>query len=75
VPVTRIEAPRPSTPQPAPSGSSPTSCDIVTGIPGAAFPLHLLDARMVAGHPHVPLFDNQGLGTSVSRASIAGARL
>ncbi len=38
---------------------------IVTNIPGPAFPLHLLDARMVAGHPHVPLFDNQGLGIAL----------
>jgi WS/DGAT/MGAT family acyltransferase len=38
---------------------------IVTNIPGPAFPLYLLDAPMVAGHPHVPLFDNQGLGVAL----------
>lgn len=38
---------------------------IVTNIPGPAFPLYLLDAPMVAGHPHVPLFDNQGLGIAL----------
>ena len=38
---------------------------IVTNIPGPAFPLYLLDAPMVAGHPHVPLFDNQGLGLAL----------
>jgi WS/DGAT/MGAT family acyltransferase len=38
---------------------------IVTNIPGPSFPLHLLDARMVAGHPHVPLFDYQGLGIAL----------
>jgi len=38
---------------------------IVTNIPGPAFPLHLQDARMVEGHPHVPLFDNQGLGIAL----------
>jgi WS/DGAT/MGAT family acyltransferase len=38
---------------------------IVTNIPGPAFTLHLLDAPMVAGHPHVPLFDNQGVGIAL----------
>ncbi len=38
---------------------------IVTNVPGPAFPLYLLDAPMVAGHPHVPLFDNQGLGIAL----------
>lgn len=38
---------------------------IVTNIPGPGFPLHLQDARMVEGHPHVPLFDNQGLGIAL----------
>lgn len=38
---------------------------IVTNIPGPAFPLYLLDAPMVAGHPHVPLFDQQGLGIAL----------
>ncbi len=38
---------------------------IVTNVPGPAFPLYLLDAPMVAGHPHVPLFDGQGLGIAL----------
>jgi diacylglycerol O-acyltransferase len=38
---------------------------IVTNIPGPAWPLYLLDAPMVAGHPHVPLFDHQGLGIAL----------
>lgn len=38
---------------------------IVTNIPGPAFPLYLLDAPMVGGHPHVPLFDYQGLGIAL----------
>ncbi len=38
---------------------------IVTNIPGPACPLFLLDAPMVAAHPHVPLFDHQGLGIAL----------
>jgi WS/DGAT/MGAT family acyltransferase len=38
---------------------------IVTNIPGPGFALHLLDAPMIAAHPHVPLFDNQGLGIAL----------
>jgi len=38
---------------------------IVTNIPGPDFQLHLLDAPMIAAHPHVPLFDNQGLGIAL----------
>jgi WS/DGAT/MGAT family acyltransferase len=38
---------------------------IVTNVPGPPLPFHLLDAAMVAGYPHVPLFENQGLGIAL----------
>ncbi|MEW6267696.1 MAG: wax ester/triacylglycerol synthase family O-acyltransferase [Thermodesulfobacteriota bacterium] len=38
---------------------------IVTNVPGPPVPFHLLDATMLAGYPHVPLFDNQGLGIAL----------
>jgi WS/DGAT/MGAT family acyltransferase len=38
---------------------------IVTNVPGPPVPFYLLDARMVAGYPHVPLFENQGLGIAL----------
>jgi WS/DGAT/MGAT family acyltransferase len=38
---------------------------IVTNVPGPPVPLYLLGARLVAGYPMVPLFENQGLGVAV----------
>ena len=38
---------------------------IVTNVPGPPLPLYLLGARMVAGYPLVPLFENQGLGVAI----------
>jgi WS/DGAT/MGAT family acyltransferase len=38
---------------------------IVTNVPGPQAPLYLLDARMEASYPHLPLFENQGLGVAL----------
>jgi WS/DGAT/MGAT family acyltransferase len=38
---------------------------IVTNIPGPSVPLYLLGAKLVAGCPLVPLFENQGLGIAL----------
>jgi len=38
---------------------------IVTNVPGPPVPFYLLSARMVAGYPHLPLFENQGLGVAL----------
>jgi diacylglycerol O-acyltransferase / wax synthase len=38
---------------------------IVTNVPGPPVPFYLLDAPMVAAYPHVPLFENQGLGIAL----------
>jgi len=38
---------------------------IVTNVPGPQFPLYLLGARLLAGYPTVPLFQNQGLGVAI----------
>jgi WS/DGAT/MGAT family acyltransferase len=38
---------------------------IVTNVPGPPVPLYLLGARLVAGYPMVPLFENQGLGVAL----------
>lgn len=38
---------------------------IVTNVPGPSVPFHLLDAPMIAAYPHVPLFENQGLGLAL----------
>ncbi len=38
---------------------------IVTNVPGPQFPLFLLNARMLAGYPTVPLFEYQGLGVAI----------
>lgn len=38
---------------------------IVTNVPGPPVPFYLLDAAMLAGYPHVPLFENQGLGIAL----------
>jgi len=38
---------------------------IITNVPGPQMPLYLLDAAMVGGYPHVPLFENQGLGIAL----------
>ena len=42
-------------------------CNLVVGeIPGPKTPVHLLDARLVAAYPFVPLLDDQGLGLAFS---------
>jgi len=38
---------------------------IVTNVPGPSVPFYLLDAKMVAAYPHLPLFENQGLGVAL----------
>jgi diacylglycerol O-acyltransferase len=38
---------------------------IVTNVPGPPVTFHLLDATMTAAYPHVPLFENQGLGIAL----------
>jgi len=38
---------------------------IVTNVPGPPVPLFLLGARMRAAYPHLPLFENQGLGIAL----------
>lgn len=38
---------------------------IVSNVPGPQVPLYLLGARLLAGFPQVPLFENQGLGIAV----------
>jgi WS/DGAT/MGAT family acyltransferase len=38
---------------------------VVTNVPGPAFPVYVLGARMVACYPVVPLFQNQALGLAL----------
>jgi hypothetical protein len=38
---------------------------IVTNVPGPQLPLYLLESKLVAGYPLVPLFVNQGLGIAL----------
>ncbi len=38
---------------------------VVTNVPGPQTPLFMLGARMIAGHPLVPLFVNQGVGLAL----------
>jgi len=38
---------------------------IVTNVPGPPVPFYLLGAPMVAIYPHLPLFENQGLGVAL----------
>jgi len=38
---------------------------IVTNLPGPQEPLYLLNARLLAGYPQVPLFENQSLGIAL----------
>jgi diacylglycerol O-acyltransferase / wax synthase len=38
---------------------------IVTNVPGPPIPFYLLDAPMTAAYPHLPLFENQGLGIAL----------
>ena len=42
-------------------------CNLIVGeIPGPRTPVHLLDARLVAAYPLVPLLDDQGFGIAFS---------
>lgn len=38
---------------------------IVTNVPGPPVRFYLLSAEMTAGYPHLPLFENQGLGVAL----------
>jgi WS/DGAT/MGAT family acyltransferase len=38
---------------------------IVTNVPGPSFPLYLAGARMTEAYPHLPLFEQQGLGIAL----------
>jgi len=38
---------------------------IVTNVPGPPVPFYLLGSRMLSVYPHVPLFENQGLGVAL----------
>jgi diacylglycerol O-acyltransferase len=38
---------------------------IVTNVPGPPVPLYVLGAPMIAAYPHLPLFENQGLGIAL----------
>jgi WS/DGAT/MGAT family acyltransferase len=38
---------------------------IVTNVPGPQTTLHLLEAPLLAAYPHLPLFENQGLGIAL----------
>jgi WS/DGAT/MGAT family acyltransferase len=46
------------------SSASPYNL-IVTNVPGPQMPLYLLGARMREAYPHLPLFENQGLGVAI----------
>jgi WS/DGAT/MGAT family acyltransferase len=38
---------------------------IVTNVPGPQMTLHLLESPLLAAYPHLPLFENQGLGIAL----------
>jgi WS/DGAT/MGAT family acyltransferase len=38
---------------------------IVTNVPGPSFPLYLAGARLTEAYPHLPLFEQQGLGIAL----------
>jgi hypothetical protein len=39
---------------------------VVSNLPGPPFPLYFLGARLIGGHPLVPLFENQGLSVGIT---------
>lgn len=40
---------------------------VITNVPGPATPLYLAGAPLVAAHPHLPLFESQGIGVAIFR--------
>jgi hypothetical protein len=38
---------------------------IVTNVPGPSIPLYLAGSRMLAAYPHLPLFEQQGIGIAL----------
>lgn len=40
---------------------------VVTNVPGPATPLYMAGAPLAAAHPHLPLFEGQGIGIAIFR--------
>ena len=40
---------------------------VITNVPGPPFPLFLAGAPLIAAHPHLPLFEGQGIGVAIFR--------
>ena len=40
---------------------------VITNVPGPPTPLYMAGAPMVAAHPHLPLFEGQGIGIAIFR--------